>query len=44
VAYVPGGQPIAALERFAANLGKWARRLVRRNPAARRIAGGGDAA
>ena len=30
VAYVPGGQPIGALERFADNLGKWGRKLVAR--------------
>lgn len=30
VAYVPGGQPIGALERVAGNLGKWARQLAKR--------------
>ena len=30
VAYVPGGQAIGALERFAANVGKWLRKLARR--------------
>lgn len=30
VAYVPGGQAIGALERFAANLGKWTKALSRR--------------
>ena len=30
VAYVPGGQAIGALEKFAASLGKWLRRLTRR--------------
>jgi lipopolysaccharide export system permease protein len=30
VAYVPGGQPIGALERFAGNLGKWGRQLLKR--------------
>jgi lipopolysaccharide export system permease protein len=30
VAYVPGGQPIGALERFADNLGKWGRQLAKR--------------
>jgi lipopolysaccharide export system permease protein len=30
VAYVPGGQAIGALERFAQNLGKWARKLAAR--------------
>lgn len=30
VAYVPGGQAIGGLERFAANLGKWARALAAR--------------
>ncbi|MFC3592728.1 LptF/LptG family permease [Novosphingobium piscinae] len=44
VAYVPGGQPIAALERFATNLGKWAKRFVRRHPAARKLSGMRDAA
>jgi lipopolysaccharide export system permease protein len=35
VAYVPGGQAIGALERFAGNLGKWAKALLdRRNRAA----------
>jgi len=30
VAYVPGGQAIGALERFASGIGKWLRRLVNR--------------
>jgi len=30
VAYVPGGQPIGALERFAARIGKWVLRLFDR--------------
>jgi lipopolysaccharide export system permease protein len=30
IAYVPGGQPIGALETFAANLGKWLRTGLRR--------------
>jgi lipopolysaccharide export system permease protein len=30
VAYVPGGQPIGALERVAGNLGKWARQVAKR--------------
>ncbi len=30
IAYVPGGQPIGALERFADNLGKWGRKLAAR--------------
>jgi lipopolysaccharide export system permease protein len=30
IAYVPGGQPIGALETFAANLGKWLRAVVGR--------------
>ena len=30
VAYVPGGQPIGALEKFAANFGKWLRAFSRR--------------
>jgi lipopolysaccharide export system permease protein len=29
IAYVPGGQPIGALETFAANLGKWLRLAAR---------------
>jgi len=44
IAYVPGGQPIGALERFAANAGKWVRRFFRRHPGARKLAGMGDAA
>jgi len=44
VAYVPGGQPIGALERFAADIGKWLRRFFRRHPGARKLAGIGDAA
>jgi len=42
-AYVPGGQPIGALERFAANIGKWLRRFFRRHPGARKLAGIADA-
>jgi lipopolysaccharide export system permease protein len=38
VAMVPGGQPIGALERFAANLGKWLRGLLKRRE---RVAGVG---
>jgi lipopolysaccharide export system permease protein len=30
VAYVPGGQPIGALERLASNLGKWIKALFAR--------------
>ena len=44
VAYVPGGQPIGALERFAAGIGKWLRHFFRRHPGARKLAGMGDAA
>ena len=44
IAYVPGGQPIGALERFAAGLGKWFKRLLRRDRAAARLAGSADAA
>ena len=44
VAYVPGGQPIAALEKFAAGLGKLMKRFVRRHPAAGKLAGVTDAA
>ena len=43
VAYVPGGQPIGALERFAAGIGKWLRHFFRRHPSARKLAGMGDA-
>ena len=43
IAYVPGGQPIGALERVAANAGKWIRRFFRRHPGARKLAGIGDA-
>lgn len=42
VAYVPGGQPIGALERFAANMGKVVKRFFRRHPGARKLAGMGD--
>ena len=42
VAYVPGGQPIGALERFAANIGKVVRHFFRRHPGARKLAGMGD--
>jgi lipopolysaccharide export system permease protein len=44
IAYVPGGQPIGALERFAAGLGKVLKRFWRRHPGARKLAGVGDAA
>lgn len=44
VAYVPGGQPIGALERFASNIGKWLGKFFKRHPAARKLAGLGDAA
>jgi len=44
MAYVPGGQPIGALERFAASAGKWIRRFFRRHPGARKLAGMRDAA
>jgi lipopolysaccharide export system permease protein len=30
VAYVPGGQPIAALEKLAGNVGKWLRKALRK--------------
>lgn len=43
-AYVPGGQPIGALERFAATAGKQLRRFFRRHPGARKLAGISDAA
>ena len=44
IAYVPGGQPIGALERFAAAAGKHVRRFFRRHPGARKLAGMSDAA
>ena len=44
VAYVPGGQPIGALERFAQNIGKYIRGYFKRHPAARKLAGMGDGA
>jgi lipopolysaccharide export system permease protein len=43
-AYVPGGQPIGALERSAATVGKWIKRFFRRHPGARKLAGIADAA
>ena len=43
VAYVPGGQPIGALERFAATIGKKTRAFFQRHPGARKLAGMGDA-
>jgi lipopolysaccharide export system permease protein len=39
VAYVPGGQPIGALERFAQGIGKQLRGFFKRHPAARKLAG-----
>ena len=42
VAYVPGGQPIAALERFFGAIGKWVKKFFQRHPAARKLAGLGD--
>lgn len=42
VAYVPGGQPIGALERFAQTIGKKVRGYFKRHPAARKLAGLGD--
>ena len=44
IAYVPGGQPIGALERFAANIGKRLQGFFRRHPGARKLAGIADAA
>ena len=44
IAYVPGGQPIGALERSASIVGKWIKRFFRRHPGARKLAGMGDAA
>lgn len=44
IAYVPGGQPIGALERFAAGVAKYLRRFFRRHPGARKLAGMPDAA
>jgi len=43
IAYVPGGQPIGALESFAAGLAKWLKRFFRRHPGARKLAGMADA-
>ncbi len=39
VAYVPGGQPIGALERLAQGIGKWLSSFFKRNPAVRKLAG-----
>jgi lipopolysaccharide export system permease protein len=39
VAYVPGGQPIAALERFFGMIGKVIKSWFKRHPAARKLAG-----
>ena len=44
IAYVPGGQPIGALERFVANVGKIIKGFFRRHPGARKLAGVADAA
>jgi len=44
VAYVPGGQPIGALERLAAQIGKLMRQLFARRRPAGKLAGAGDAA
>ena len=38
VAYVPGGQAIGALERFASGIGKWLRRLLDRRKSGARAA------
>jgi len=43
IAYVPGGQPIGALERSASVVGKWIKRFFRRHPGARKLAGMPDA-
>jgi lipopolysaccharide export system permease protein len=42
VAYVPGGQPIGALERFAENIGKLIKGFFKRHPAALKLAGISD--
>jgi lipopolysaccharide export system permease protein len=44
VAYVPGGQPIGALERFAENIGKLIKGFFKRHPAALKLAGLSDEA
>ena len=42
VAYVPGGQPIGALERFAQGIGKAIQSYFNRHPAAKKLAGLGN--
>lgn len=44
VAYVPGGQPIGALETAAGNVSKKVRGWFKRHPAARKLVGVGDGA
>ncbi|WP_256385670.1 LptF/LptG family permease [Novosphingobium sp. TH158] len=44
IAYVPGGQPIGALEKFAQGLGKRVTAFFQRHPAARKLTGLGEGA
>ncbi len=44
VAYVPGGQPIGALERFAQAIGNYVQAFFKRHTAARKLVGLGDGA
>ena len=42
IAYVPGGQPIGALEKFAQGAGKKITAFFKRHPAARKLTGLGE--
>ncbi|MFM6932243.1 MAG: LptF/LptG family permease, partial [Novosphingobium sp.] len=42
IAYVPGGQPIGALEKFAQGFGKKIVAFFKRHPAARKLTGLGE--
>ncbi|MFM5930845.1 MAG: LPS export ABC transporter permease LptF [Novosphingobium sp.] len=42
IAYVPGGQPIGALEKFAQTVGKKVSAFFKRHPAARKLTGLGE--
>ncbi len=44
IAYVPGGQPIGALEKFAQGIGKRISSFFKRHPAARKLTGLGEEA
>ncbi|MFM5908934.1 MAG: LPS export ABC transporter permease LptF [Novosphingobium sp.] len=44
IAYVPGGQPIGALEKFAQTIGKKVSAFFKRHPAARKLTGLGEEA